>query len=403
MKFYNATLANGLTIVGEERPSAVSVALGFFVRTGARDETQEVSGVSHFLEHMMFKGTAKRSALDITYALSAIGAQSNAFTSEENTVYYAAVLPEYFAEVFEIVSDMMRPALDTHEFETERKVILEEIALYQDRPSHVLFESALKQFFGEHGGGNAVLGSSESIAALTVEQMRDYFSERYSPSNIVLSVAGKFVWNEVLELAQKYCSHWTGPKVTRMYRPFQARPGSFELRRESLQMAHAMTLAPGPAADDPDRYNFQVLSCLLGDSSGSRAFWDLIDKGICDGASIDADEMDRIGMIYSYLSAEPERMDEAREILAKILATPMNFSEDDLMRAKTKLRTRFVLQGESSMRRLMAVGMDWIYRRAYSTLEEELAALAAVNRSSIEQALARFSLQPVTSYVLLPG
>ena len=143
LKFKSTVLKNGLRVVGEQRSSAVSSALGFFVKTGARDEEADVSGVSHFLEHMMFKGTEKRSALDITYQLGAMGAQANAYTSEENTVYYAAVLPEYFSDALELLSDMLRPALTEEEFKVEKKVILEEIALYQDRPTHVLFEASV--------------------------------------------------------------------------------------------------------------------------------------------------------------------------------------------------------------------------------------------------------------------
>ena len=127
-------LANDLVLLGEIKKTTKSAAIGFFVGTGSRDELVSEVGVSHFLEHMMFKGSAKRSAIDLTYALGAIGAQANAFTSEENTVFYGAVLPEYFSAMQEILSHMLRPALLTEEFDTEKKVILEEIALYEDRP-----------------------------------------------------------------------------------------------------------------------------------------------------------------------------------------------------------------------------------------------------------------------------
>ena len=143
MDFKKYTLENNLTLLGEVNPHAKSVALGFFVKTGARDETADVSGVSHFLEHMMFKGTEKRSALDVTYDLGNLGAQANAFTSEENTVYYASVLPEYFEDTLELLSDMLRPSLSQEEYDVEKKVILEEIALYQDHPMHILFEASM--------------------------------------------------------------------------------------------------------------------------------------------------------------------------------------------------------------------------------------------------------------------
>ena len=165
------TLSNGLTIVGEVNPNHKSCGLGYFVKTGARDETKEEAGISHFLEHMMFKGTAKRDALQVSFDLGNIGAQANAFTSEENTVYYSAIIPEYFEELHELLTDMLRPSLVQEEFDTEKKVILEEIALYQDRPHFYLYEHATAAFFGTHPLSQSVLGTTESVSALTNGQL----------------------------------------------------------------------------------------------------------------------------------------------------------------------------------------------------------------------------------------
>lgn len=170
--FKKEQLSNGLTLLGESNPANVSSAIGFFVKTGARDETAVESGLSHFLEHMLFKGTPTRSAIQINLELGNLGAQANAFTSEENTVYYAAVIPERFAEMQELLSDMLRPSLDPNEFAMEKKVILEEIALYQDRPHFYLFEQAFKDYFGSHPAGNSVLGTHASVSALTHQQDR---------------------------------------------------------------------------------------------------------------------------------------------------------------------------------------------------------------------------------------
>ena len=402
MKFHHTTLKNGLTIVAELRESAASTALGFFVRTGARDETPEVSGVSHFLEHMMFKGTPKRSALQVTYDMAAIGAQSNAFTSEENTVYYMHVLPEYLNDAAEILSDMLRPALDTEEFNTEKKVILEEIALYQDRPTHVLFENSVREFFAGHTAGNSVLGSTASVSAIQVEQMREYFNRRYSPANMVFAVSGKATWEQVLELAEKYCAHWTGEQVSRDRTHHVPKESSKVLTREGLQVAHACLLGSAPSQESELRYPGQILTCILGDGQGSKAYWALVDKGLADTAYIDIEEMDHAGFIYGYVSSSPDRIEEVRETLRGIMHTPLDFTDDELSRAKTKIRTRLVLQGESSMRRLMSVGLDWIARGRYSTLEEELSRLQQVDRKSIQKLVEEFSFSPTTTVTLLP-
>jgi len=403
LTFHQGKLANGLTVVGEHRAGAVSTAIGFFVKTGSRDETEEEAGVSHFLEHMMFKGTAKRSALQITYDLAAIGAQANAFTSVENTVYYAVVLPEYTESAFDILGDMMRPALLQDDFDTEKKVILEEIALYQDRPSHILFEEAMRQFYLNHKAGASVLGTTQSITDLTSEQMRSYFDRRYSPSNIVLTVTGSFEWEKILELAEKSCGHWTGPIVDRVYEKHTPAPRTASKTKEGINTTHLSLIAPGPSIQSDDRYSMQLLSSVIGDSSGSRIFWSLIDKGLCDNSYLDAEEMDRTGMIYAYASCSPDKLEEVREILKEILATPMEFTDEALERAKTKVRTRLVLQGESTMRRLTGVGMEWLYEGTYTTLEEELVRYSAVTKDSIRDALSRYPLSPLTEVVLQPA
>src|SRR5881227_2893715 len=192
MPFHHHVLSNGLTVIGETSPSARSAAVGFFVRTGSRDETPEVSGVSHFLEHMVFKGTPQRTALDVNRDFDKIGAHYNAFTSEENTVFYAAILPEYIPQAIDVLADILRPSLRGDDFEMEKKVIIEEIGMYEDQPMWSAYDHARKAFFADHPLGNSVLGSPASIRALSREQMQGYFDKRYVAANITVSAAGNF-------------------------------------------------------------------------------------------------------------------------------------------------------------------------------------------------------------------
>src|SRR6516164_10262724 len=159
MPFHQHKLANGLQVLGETSPAARSTALGFFVRTGARDETPELSGVSHFLEHMVFKGTARRSPDQVNRDFSRIGADNNAFTSEENTVFHACFLPEYLPQAVDIMADILRPSLRVEDFDMEKKVILDEIARYDDEPGYSAYEQARRLYFGDHRLGNSVLGT----------------------------------------------------------------------------------------------------------------------------------------------------------------------------------------------------------------------------------------------------
>ena len=160
MPFHSHKLANGLQIIGETSPSARSVALGFFVRTGARDETPDVSGVTHFLEHMVFKGTPHRTALDVNRDFDRIGADYNAFTSEENTVFHAAVLPEYLPQAVDILADILRPSLRDDDFDMEKNVIIEEIGMYEDQPMWSAYDHAKRVYFADHPLGNSILGTA---------------------------------------------------------------------------------------------------------------------------------------------------------------------------------------------------------------------------------------------------
>lgn len=395
-------LKNGLTVIGESNPANVSSAIGFFVKTGARDETPAESGLSHFLEHMMFKGTPTRSAIDINLELGNLGAQANAFTSEENTVYYAAVIPERFSEMQELLSDMLRPALDPSEFDMEKKVILEEIALYQDRPHFFLFENAFKDYFGSHPAGNSVLGSHDSVSALTHGQMRDYFDRRYSPSNIVLAASGNFSWDRFVADAERYTSQWQDQTVGRELSRFAGSAKQRVFKKANLAQAHAVLISEGVSAQDPERYPMALLSTMLGDSSGSRMYWDLINTGLAESAGVDSDERDGAGCFSAYLSTSPDRLEQVISIAKKILSTPRDFSDQDLDRAKAKVCSRIVLDGEMPMGRLMALGLEWTYRKQSTPLSVIIERVRAVSRKDINSALERFALSTWAEYRLMP-
>src|SRR6185436_2103719 len=188
LDFHHTQLKNGLDIIAEVNPDSYSTALGLFVKTGARDEEPKLNGVSHFLEHMMFKGSQKYTWEDVNRIFDEIGARYNAFTSQEMTAYYANVLPEFTEQAMEHLSHLLRPAIRNEDFTTEKKVILEEIAMYLDDPGHRLYEYAMAEHFGNHPLSMSVLGSPASIAKLEREQMADYFVNRYGPGNMVLAV-----------------------------------------------------------------------------------------------------------------------------------------------------------------------------------------------------------------------
>src|SRR3954453_19758588 len=181
LKFHYKQLPNALDIVAEENPDAHSFAAGLFVKTGSRDEDANINGVSHFLEHMMFKGSDKYGWEDVNRIFDELGASYNAFTSQEMTAYYANVLPEFTERTLEHLSHLLRPAIRTSDFDTEKKVILEEIAMYLDDPGHRLYEKLMEEHFQHHPLAMSVLGTADSITKLKRDEMANYFAARYGP------------------------------------------------------------------------------------------------------------------------------------------------------------------------------------------------------------------------------
>lgn len=400
---YTKKLSNGLTIIGESRPQSKSVSIGYFVKTGARDEVGREAGLSHFLEHMMFKGTNTRSSLDITFQMGMLGAQANAYTSEESTVFYATVLPANFAPMLDLLSDMLRPALDTNEFEMERKVILEEIALYQDRPQYCLFEQALESYFHGHTAGNSVLGSTQSISEVTRNEMSDYFKRRYSPANMALVFSGNFNWENAVTQAEELTSQWQPFEAGRKLTPFQRAAVETKIfRKKDLIQPHLLWITNGPSAQEEDRYPLTLLAMIIGDGAGSRFYWDLVETGLAETVVMDCDEKDGTGCVYIYAVTDMERQQQVSERVQTIVRDIDTITEDEFSRAKAKLLSRIVFSGELSHGRLFALGNDWLYRGAARTLSDIVDAVKKVQLSDVRQALSRYPLKDWSMYKLLP-
>jgi predicted Zn-dependent peptidase len=404
MEFHEAVLPNGLEIVAECNPRAYSTAIGFFVKTGARDESNELSGVSHFLEHMVFKGTQRRSAEDVNRELDELGSHANAYTSEEQTVYHATVLPEYSERTIELLADMMRPALRAEDFEMEKKVILEEIARDRDQPPYGGFEKAVAMHFRSHPLGKSVLGSEESVSALTPQQMLGYFDSRYAPSNIVLAAAGKISFDELCDYAQKYCGEWHRGSCSReLSRPISVAASDFLLKESSTQ-SYLLRLADAPAVEDELRFAARLLSVIVGDDSGSRYFWEFVDTGAAESVMMASYDYQQAGMYLTYVAGRPE---DTCAILERLQEMELEIerdgvSEDELERAKTKLCSNLVLHGERPARRVFAIGGQWIQRREYRTIRQAVDEFQAVTADEISSLLKQYPLHRATTLVIGP-
>jgi len=404
MQFLTHTLPNGLEIVAECNAEAYSTALGFIVKTGARDESDDVSGVSHFLEHMAFKGTPTRSADDVNRELDEIGSHANAATSEETTVFYAPVLPEYQSRATEILADILRPSLNEADFNTEKKVILEEIQMYEDQPPFCADDKCRAAFFGDHPLARSVLGTTASVEALPVTAMRDYFRRRYAPGNIVVAASGRVDFDRLVADCRQACGHWQALGCPRVVEPPRTQCSFQRLTKASATQQYIMQMSPGPAASDDDRYAAKVLTVILGDSTGSRLYWELVDPGIAEVAELGHAEYLGAGAFVTQISCAPEDAEEVYERAMQVYqaAHEEGVTQAELQQAKNKLRSQLVLSSERPARRLFAVGGDWVYRREYRSLETDLDLIASITLHDLGDVLRRYSLVKGTTLTIGP-
>ncbi len=403
MTHYKAKLPNGLTILAEPVPTARSFAAGLFVRTGSRDEPSDVNGVSHFLEHMMFKGSQRLDAEAMNRIFDEMGAQYNAFTSQEMTAYYAAVLPEFAARTMEHLGELLRPAIRQEDFDTEKNVILEEIAMYEDEPGHRLYEKLMARHFGAHPLGMSILGPADCIRALRREQMADYFRQHYGPRNMVLAVTGQFDFDEVARLADRYYGAWEPVGFERDYTSPAPAGGREDLHDEKLNRCYVMGITSGPSAQDDDRFAARILADILGDSENSRLYWSLVDPAIAEEADFSTYPHDRVGSFALSLVCDPERSDQAMEIaLAELAKVKHDLRDEEVARAKNKVAGSSVLHGESPQARMRAIGGSWVYNGEYRSLEDDLNALLAVTPDDLRRLLDRFTFEPMTVVTLGP-
>ncbi len=405
MEFREHRLANGLEVVAECNDDAYSLALAFLVKTGSRDETAPLAGVSHFLEHMVFKGTPRRSAADVNRELDELGSHSNAYTSEEQTVYYATVLPEYQDAALDLLADIMRPSLRADDFEMEKQVIVEEILKYEDQPPYNAHEKCMAAYFGKHALGNTVLGTIDTVRALSPQAMKAYFQQRYSPNNITLVAAGKVDFDRLVSGASEFCGAWQTQDAPRVTSPATGLTGLHQFTKDTATQQYAVQISSGPAATDAERFAARVLGIILGDDSGSRYYWALVDSGLAEYAGTGAYEFDGAGILMSYLCCGPEQADQNLSCIGKIHGDLERdgVTEDELELAKSKICSHIVRQGERPTNRLFSIGNGWLQRRQYRTVKETIHAYQSVTRDDIAAVLSQHPLTKNATVSIGPG
>jgi predicted Zn-dependent peptidase len=370
--------------------------MGFFVKTGARDEQPAVMGVSHFLEHMMFKGTPGRTAEQVDREFDDLGAEHNAFTSIEMTAFWCHCLPEFLPQAEDVLSDILRPALRAEDFDAEKNVILEEIAMYADNPFWVLYEKLMEEYYGTDPLSHRVLGTNESITNLKRDEMAAYFENRYSADNTVIALAGRIHFEEIMTRIAEHCGTWKATKPAGRPQAVYRRTAQFTHSSANVHRHYLLMASPAPAMNDGRRYAAAILSQILGDSEGSRLYWALVDTGLADEAQSQYDGRDGLGEHLVFCSCDDARAEQVEQVARQEMTNlPDALTDDDLERVRSKIATGVTLSAELPAGRMRRLGRMWTYMGRYSSLEDELRKINAETLDDLRAENEAFPMQPM--------
>lgn len=384
-------LDNRVRLLTESMPQVRSVSIGVWLARGSRHEPAEWGGIAHFVEHMLFKGTATRSAEDIAQEIDSVGGQLDAFTSKEYAGYYIKVLDEHLPRAVDILADVvLHPAFDADDIEREKKVILEEIKMVEDTPDDLVHELFTASFWEGHPLGRPILGTPESVNALTGDVLRRYFAGVYTPENFVISAAGNVEHARVRELVERaFAPASPSGDPTEDRRPVAA-PG-FTVRTKDLEQSHICLGASGHAQCDDDRYIGYVLNTLLGGSMSSRLFQNVRERrglayAIFSGLSAYRDT----GLLTIYAGCANDSVASVIDLIVEELrglkraAVP----EAELRRAKDHLKGSLMLGLENTASRMSQLGRQEIYFDRHFGLDETLAGIERVTAGDLERVAA---------------
>ncbi len=394
--FSDTTLDNGLRIVAEHADSAVTAAIGFFVKTGSRDEPTPLMGMSHFLEHMVFKGTSSMSAEEVDLAFDSIGAEHNAFTSGEMTAYWGAGLPEVLGELQDTLAEILKPSLRQEDFDSEKKVILEEIAMYDDQPFWVLYENAMQHYYGDHTLGHRVLGTNQTVQDMQRDSLMEYFTQRYGADNIIVALAGKLDFESMVDRIDAHCGTWERTGATRDYKQFDRHGGEFKQSIEELQQHYLMMVMPSPSFQDERKYAAAALGSILGGGDGSRLHWSLVDAGLAEAASASADASDKYGEQLAWAVCDKENADQVAEIMRNEMeGVVASLTDVDLDRVVAKAGTGAAIGAERPSGRMQRLGSMVITCSEYISLEEELKHIESLTVKKLAEVAEAFPWTPL--------
>ena len=390
--FRRTTLANGLTVVSEYMPSVRSVALGVWVRRASVHERRDEMGVSHFLEHLVFKGTERRSAREIALSLESLGGSLDAFTSREHTSFQARVLDEHLPQAADVLCDLIfRPALRESDLSLERNVVLEEIAMVEDTPDDLVFELHNEALWGSHPYGYAILGTRETIGAMPVEAVRALHGSAYRPQHMVVAAAGRVQHDELLQILSR--TGWDSfpggePEGPVVPEPVAEPPSRRHIGRDGHQ-THIVLGSPSVRYSDPRRYAVSLTGLMLGGGMSSRLFQRVREElGLAYSVYAFQSFHHDSGLQGIYAGTSPETAGRALDEILKELTrmAAEGFPVEEIEAGKNQLKGQLTLSLESPASRMYRVASSALYGEAFTPLDETLARIDAITPTQVAEA-----------------
>lgn len=384
-----STLSNGLRIVTENIESVKSISVGIWVKTGSRHETEKQAGITHFLEHMLFKGTKTRNAYDIALSMEAVGGFLNAFTSSEYTCYYARCVNTELERALDVLSDMvLNPVFPEEEVENEKKVVIEEMKMYRDSPDDYLFEEFSTKMFEGHNLGRPVIGFEETVSSFTRQDLFDYMKERYFPANLLVSVAGNVDHEEVVKLVSSYFSELEAVENGDEDQPLTPFTKQELKLTKAIEQTHYVYGRRGMYHDHEDRYKLLLANTVLGGGMSSRLHQNVREKyGYCYSIQTFNQAYTDSGIWGVYVGTDKEYVDHVRELIIKELQKMQDepVPQKELEEAKSQLKGKLLLSQENTSNRMTRLAKSELYFERFVTLDELEEKIDEVTAEEIQQ------------------
>ena len=381
-------LENGLTIIGEEIPYVKSISLGVWINAGSRIEDEEISGVSHFIEHMLFKGTKNRTSKQIASEIDNLGGQINAFTSKECTCYYVKLLNSHIDIGINVLSDMiLNSKFDKEDLDKERSVIIEELKMYEDSPEDLAYDLLTENIYKDDALGMNIIGTEESLKRLNREKLLEYFNKYYVPNNSVISISGNFNFNEIINKIEEKFKNWKKRDVDIDIKKAEFKSCFLSKNKDTEQVNLALSLEAVPLENDEEVYALAVINTVLGGSISSRLFQKIREeKGLVYSIYSSQSLYRKCGELGIFASMSNDHLKEVYEsIIEEIKTMKKHYLTDiEIKESKEQLKGSYILGLESTSSRMMSIGRSLLLNNKVESTDDILKSIDNVDSEIVK-------------------